>query len=299
MTFFSRREWAVTVFWAPQLCLMLAGCVKETTPPARSTKDCTASSIILTVSQRGWLELVGWFYWLWWVYLKACKRFVYPFIPSFLSCLLSVYSLYRAPIFFLSMIVIFLLFSFWCFFKVLYSFSEYYGVVTIPAGARSIRVMELNTSSSYLAVRDTQRHYYLNGHWTVDWPGRHPIAGAIFEYKRPYNRPESLIATGPINETLVIEVKEQWVVSFPIFHSSMTFVISCIRCLCYFSFSLFLPHLFSCRYCCRAGTQVYVGNTLWRKLMRKGITSNTIIHGPSYALNVQQLVPEVSVNMND
>ncbi|TKS81811.1 disintegrin and metalloproteinase with thrombospondin motifs 16 [Collichthys lucidus] len=84
--------------------------------------------------------------------------------------------------------------------------NQYYGVVTIPAGARSIRVMELNTSSSYLAVRDTQRHYYLNGHWTVDWPGRHPIAGAIFEYKRPYNRPESLIATGPINETLVIEI---------------------------------------------------------------------------------------------
>ncbi|KAM3615039.1 uncharacterized protein V6R79_022589 [Siganus canaliculatus] len=84
--------------------------------------------------------------------------------------------------------------------------NQYYGVVTIPAGARSIRVMELNTSSSYLAIRDTQRRYYLNGHWTVDWPGRHPIAGAIFEYKRPYNRPESLFSTGPTNETLVIEI---------------------------------------------------------------------------------------------
>lgn len=66
--------------------------------------------------------------------------------------------------------------------------------------------MELNTSSSYLAVRDTHRRYFLNGHWTVDWPGRHAIAGAIFEYKRPYNRPESLISPGPTNETLVIEV---------------------------------------------------------------------------------------------
>lgn len=81
-------------------------------------------------------------------------------------------------------------------------------MVTIPAGARGIRVMELNTSSSYLAVRDTQRRYYLNGHWTVDWPGRHAIAGAIFEYKRPYNRPESLISSGPTNETLVIEVSD-------------------------------------------------------------------------------------------
>uniref|UniRef100_A0A3P8UW88 ADAM metallopeptidase with thrombospondin type 1 motif 16 n=1 Tax=Cynoglossus semilaevis TaxID=244447 RepID=A0A3P8UW88_CYNSE len=84
--------------------------------------------------------------------------------------------------------------------------NQYHGVVTIPAGAQSIRVVELNTSSSYLAVRDTQRRYYLNGHWTVDWPGRHPIAGAVFEYKRPYNRPESLFSTGPTNETLVVEI---------------------------------------------------------------------------------------------
>uniref|UniRef100_A0A3Q1CFQ5 ADAM metallopeptidase with thrombospondin type 1 motif, 16 n=1 Tax=Amphiprion ocellaris TaxID=80972 RepID=A0A3Q1CFQ5_AMPOC len=84
--------------------------------------------------------------------------------------------------------------------------NQYYGVVTIPPGAQSIRVVELNTSSSYLAIRDTQRHYYLNGHWTVDWPGRHAIAGTIFEYKRPYNRPESLISAGPTNETLIIEI---------------------------------------------------------------------------------------------
>uniref|UniRef100_A0A672HX59 ADAM metallopeptidase with thrombospondin type 1 motif, 16 n=1 Tax=Salarias fasciatus TaxID=181472 RepID=A0A672HX59_SALFA len=84
--------------------------------------------------------------------------------------------------------------------------NQYYGVVTIPAGARSIRVTELNTSSSYLAVRDSQRRYLLNGQWTVDWPGRHPMAGTIFEYKRPYNRPESLISAGPTNETLIIEI---------------------------------------------------------------------------------------------
>uniref|UniRef100_A0AAV2MBL6 A disintegrin and metalloproteinase with thrombospondin motifs 16 n=1 Tax=Knipowitschia caucasica TaxID=637954 RepID=A0AAV2MBL6_KNICA len=84
--------------------------------------------------------------------------------------------------------------------------NQYYGVVTIPAGARNIRVVELNTSSSYLAVRDTHRHYFLNGQWTVDWPGRHAIAGTMFEYKRPYNRPESLLSAGPTNETLIIEI---------------------------------------------------------------------------------------------
>uniref|UniRef100_A0A8C2C5M0 Peptidase M12B domain-containing protein n=1 Tax=Cyprinus carpio TaxID=7962 RepID=A0A8C2C5M0_CYPCA len=87
--------------------------------------------------------------------------------------------------------------------------SQYYRVVTIPSGARSIRVTELNSSSSYLALRNLQRKYYLNGHWTVDWSGRHSIAGAVFDYKRPYNRPESLTSTGPTNETLVVEVLMQ------------------------------------------------------------------------------------------
>lgn len=150
---FFHREWAATAFWGLQLRLTPAAFVKATTPPARSIKDNTPSSITPTV------------------------RLIQPFMPKASKVL-----------------------------ELFYSFSEYYGVVTIPAGARGIRVMELNTSGSYLAVRDTQRRYYLNGHWTVDWPGRHAIAGAIFEYKRPYNRPESLISSGPTNETLVIEV---------------------------------------------------------------------------------------------
>uniref|UniRef100_A0A8C4SLX1 ADAM metallopeptidase with thrombospondin type 1 motif, 16 n=1 Tax=Erpetoichthys calabaricus TaxID=27687 RepID=A0A8C4SLX1_ERPCA len=84
--------------------------------------------------------------------------------------------------------------------------NQYYHVLTIPAGARSIRVFETNSSSSYLSVRNLQQKYYLNGQWTIDWPGRHKFAGTIFEYKRPYHRPETLSASGPINETLVIEI---------------------------------------------------------------------------------------------
>ncbi|XP_058878935.1 A disintegrin and metalloproteinase with thrombospondin motifs 16-like isoform X2 [Acipenser ruthenus] len=83
---------------------------------------------------------------------------------------------------------------------------QYHSVVTIPAGARSIRVYEMNSSSSYLAVRNSYHKYYLNGYWTVDWPGRHTFSGTVFEYKRPYSRPESLTATGPTNETLVVEI---------------------------------------------------------------------------------------------
>ncbi|KAL2084878.1 hypothetical protein ACEWY4_020396 [Coilia grayii] len=84
--------------------------------------------------------------------------------------------------------------------------NQYFTVVTLPAGARSIRVLEVNTSSSYLAIRSTQKQYYLNGGWTIDWPGRHNIAGTVFDYRRPYNRPETLTASGPTNETLVVEI---------------------------------------------------------------------------------------------
>ena len=84
--------------------------------------------------------------------------------------------------------------------------SEYYPVVTIPAGARSIEVQELQMSSSYLAVRSLHQKYYLTGGWSVDWPGEFVFAGTVFEYQRTFNRPERLYAPGPTNETLVFEV---------------------------------------------------------------------------------------------
>ncbi|KAM4689252.1 A disintegrin and metalloproteinase with thrombospondin motifs 16 [Discoglossus pictus] len=84
--------------------------------------------------------------------------------------------------------------------------NQYYSIVSIPAGARSIRVSEINISTSYIAVRNSQKKYYLNGHWTVDWPGQYKFAGTVFDYKRPYNNPETLTSTGPTNETIVIEI---------------------------------------------------------------------------------------------
>lgn len=83
---------------------------------------------------------------------------------------------------------------------------EYYPVVIIPAGARSIEIQELQISSSYLAVRSLHQKYYLTGGWSIDWPGEFPFAGTVFEYQRTFNRPERLYAPGPTNETLVFEV---------------------------------------------------------------------------------------------
>ncbi|KAM5168930.1 A disintegrin and metalloproteinase with thrombospondin motifs 16 [Callospermophilus lateralis] len=84
--------------------------------------------------------------------------------------------------------------------------NQYYHVVTLPPGARSIRIYEMNTSTSYISVRNALKRYYLNGHWTVDWPGRYEFAGTTFRYRRSYKEPESLTAAGPTNETLMVEL---------------------------------------------------------------------------------------------
>ncbi|CAH2324449.1 A disintegrin and metallo ase with thrombospondin motifs 18, partial [Pelobates cultripes] len=83
--------------------------------------------------------------------------------------------------------------------------NEYYSIVTVPAGARSIHLYELETSTSYFAVRNLNKKYYLTGDWTIDWPGKFFFSGTVFNYQRSYQQPESLYAAGPLNETLVLE----------------------------------------------------------------------------------------------
>lgn len=89
---------------------------------------------------------------------------------------------------------------------VFFSLVDYYPIVTIPAGARSIEIQELQMSSSYLAVRNLNQKYYLTKDWTIDWPGKFYFAGTMFQYQRSFSHPERLSATGPTNETLVFEV---------------------------------------------------------------------------------------------
>lgn len=82
-------------------------------------------------------------------------------------------------------------------------------MVIVPAGARSVHVQEMEVSSSYLAVRSLKKKYHLTGDWTVDWPGKFHFAGTVFHYQRSFNKPESLYAAGPTNETLVFEVSRR------------------------------------------------------------------------------------------
>ncbi|XP_041417069.1 A disintegrin and metalloproteinase with thrombospondin motifs 18 [Xenopus laevis] len=84
--------------------------------------------------------------------------------------------------------------------------NGYYSVVTVPAGARSIHVRELEASTSYLAVRNLKKKYYLTADWTIDWPRKFSFAGTIFDYQRSFQQPESIYAAGPTNETLIFEI---------------------------------------------------------------------------------------------
>lgn len=91
--------------------------------------------------------------------------------------------------------------------------SEYYQVVTIPSGARSIRIYEMNVSTSYISVRNALKKYYLNGRWAVDWPGQYKFSGTSFDYRRSHKEPESLTSPGPTNETLIVEVNPSLLLS--------------------------------------------------------------------------------------
>ncbi|XP_076370861.1 A disintegrin and metalloproteinase with thrombospondin motifs 18-like isoform X2 [Tachypleus tridentatus] len=84
--------------------------------------------------------------------------------------------------------------------------SGYYHIVKIPQKSRKIAVREVDESPSFLALRNVSGHYYITGHWTVDWPGRYLVAGTEFLYRRWYKKPESFQAEGPTNKDLIVEV---------------------------------------------------------------------------------------------
>lgn len=87
-----------------------------------------------------------------------------------------------------------------------FSFTAYFPIVVLPKGARHIRVHEKSISSNYLAIRNIYGQYYLNGDRRVAWPGIYTLGGASFQYRRPYNEPETLDSVGPLEEDIILEV---------------------------------------------------------------------------------------------
>lgn len=92
-------------------------------------------------------------------------------------------------------------------FKVQPKEKAYVAIVYLPSGSSSIMIDELRIApSNYLALRNIQGKYYLNGDWQLNSEGLFTIGGAKFIYRRSYNKPESLTSEGPLLEDLVLEV---------------------------------------------------------------------------------------------
>uniref|UniRef100_A0A669PM78 Papilin n=1 Tax=Phasianus colchicus TaxID=9054 RepID=A0A669PM78_PHACC len=82
----------------------------------------------------------------------------------------------------------------------------------IPVGATSIQIKEVMPSRNFMAVKNVQGDYYLNGHWTIDFSRTLHIASTVMHYDRGSEgdlAPELLHARGPTTEPLVIELISQ------------------------------------------------------------------------------------------
>ncbi|XP_043277763.1 A disintegrin and metalloproteinase with thrombospondin motifs 7-like [Venturia canescens] len=84
--------------------------------------------------------------------------------------------------------------------------SNYQAVVTIPKGARSVRVLEKGPSKNTLAVKTKFRNKYcLNGKNKEQRDGDYPCAGSLIVYSHPQKQKEELWIHGPLEEPIVIE----------------------------------------------------------------------------------------------
>ncbi|KAI4478942.1 hypothetical protein M0804_011404 [Polistes exclamans] len=97
----------------------------------------------------------------------------------------------------------------------------HYSITTIPKGAMSLNISELRFSSNFLeivlkmkgsidqftALRDSNGSYILNGPWSYSPSGTYKAAGTTLTYQRgDRNRLECILATGPLNDTLRLEI---------------------------------------------------------------------------------------------
>ena len=87
--------------------------------------------------------------------------------------------------------------------------TGYNDILLIPSGATNIRIEERLATNNYLAVRNINGEFYLNGNWRIQFPRAYRFGGTTFHYyskRRPFRivTPESLRADGPTTEPLVI-----------------------------------------------------------------------------------------------
>ncbi|XP_060117802.1 papilin isoform X1 [Heteronotia binoei] len=85
----------------------------------------------------------------------------------------------------------------------------YNQIFIIPMGATSIHIKEVTPTRNFLAIKNVQGTYYLNGHWTIEFSRALHIASTVVHYDRGSEgdlAPELVHAKGPTTEPLIIEL---------------------------------------------------------------------------------------------
>ena len=80
--------------------------------------------------------------------------------------------------------------------------------------------LQMKASNNYLALRNTEGDYYINGNWRIDFPNDYEVAGTVAHYERKIKgssggkrgrlltmfAPEQIRMLGPTTEPLYIVV---------------------------------------------------------------------------------------------
>ncbi|XP_048340392.1 papilin isoform X2 [Sphaerodactylus townsendi] len=88
----------------------------------------------------------------------------------------------------------------------------YNQIFIIPMGAMSIHIKEATPTRNFLAIKNVQGTYYLNGHWTIEFSRALHVASTVVHYDRGSEgdlAPELLHVRGPTTEPLLVELISQ------------------------------------------------------------------------------------------
>ncbi|ESO98336.1 hypothetical protein LOTGIDRAFT_213961 [Lottia gigantea] len=83
--------------------------------------------------------------------------------------------------------------------------NAYQHIITLPIGARKIKIEETKPSSNYLVLRNKYGDYYINGNRQISTPGVYNIGGSRFQYEDT-DQQEKLESDGPLKEYIVLEM---------------------------------------------------------------------------------------------
>ncbi|KAH7730490.1 thrombospondin [Aphelenchoides avenae] len=88
----------------------------------------------------------------------------------------------------------------------------YHDVISLPAGATSVKIEEIRPTSNNLALKNSSGEYFLNGNYQISIADKDvAVGGTVFKYEKPKGDglTERLTARGPLKEELTVALLYQ------------------------------------------------------------------------------------------